>query len=649
MKYIYVLEDETRIQKEIFEALRLNEPQAQIRFFQSLEDFHQWMAVALKEGNKALFQGGLKLEQDNLPGAASADPTDELILLISKEEWLGSRYVHLIKKTIEAFVRKKICTAEDPTRMVITSYESPDFEFHLVEDPIISNVIFKPFDELILRQHLHFALKGHHAPSQNFVYKVQTSQEVEMTKEVRMEAAGDIGFVTVSPVEIKVGKISKYYGEVFKGKGRTHVMGRCLACEPHPDLKGQFRVWFSYFGIPSSQISDIRKNIVKRHEVEFSGNAPFKPQPPQLEWIILDGHKERVAKYKKILETVAEAKLKVFTSFESFLFQTDPLVAENSRKEAPWTDTDKLVLHLDTHGDQVLKVLPEEQEKKKILGEPYLEFKKASFRNRILESCLGTFKHWLAEGKVDQELIIFYSVGQFYTLKATRLSKNKTDKGQPYIEIEFVVPTIAERTSWVQKNFPTPHMAHAILIAKDFVPEERLTFWEEFVKTAQSKGGDPRFMLLSQQVPDEKFTRKLNWVEEIFEESNDSAYIERKLRWRCGVYGLNSNGEQSVFLSQCQEEIRVANPVETAELSEASLILNYYRPIESGAFRKFVFAKTSETYNEYRARCNFSVEHPTEKGMFQPHFVFFGITDGHLKGIRLWILDNYIEGKKDEG
>ena len=246
MKYIYVLEDDPKLQKQIYEGLRKTEPQAQIRYFISLESFQAWLATALKDGQKALYNGGEKLDIDPGQITASFDPSDELLLLISKDEWLGSRYLALIKKTIETFIRKNICTKEDPTRMIITAFESPDFDIKLVEDPCISNVIFKPFDELILQQHLHFALKGHHPASQSFVHKVQTAQEVEMTKEAQMEAVGDIGFVTRSPRAVKVGQIAKYYGEVFKSKGRTHVMGRCVACEPHPDLPDEFRLWFSF-------------------------------------------------------------------------------------------------------------------------------------------------------------------------------------------------------------------------------------------------------------------------------------------------------------------------------------------------------------------------------------------------------------------
>jgi hypothetical protein len=647
MKYIYVLEDDSKLQRQLLESLQKSEPQAQIRFFNSLEAFQLWLAIAVKEGQKSLYQGGAKLEGDTNQTAMSWDPTDELLLLITKEEWLGSRYLHLIKKTIESFIRKNICTKEDPTRVVITAYEGPDFDFKLVEDPIINNVLFKPFDDLILSQLMHFAIKGHHVPSQSFVHKVQTTQEVEMTKEVHMEAVGDIGFVTKSPREIKTHQISKYYGDVFKSKGRTHVMGRCIACEPHPELPGEFRVWFSFFGIPSWQISDIRKNMVMRNEVEYSGDTPFDSQTMKLDWVILDSDKERVVKFKKILTNVADAQVRVFTNFETFYFQSDPHGTEGKRKEAPWKDTDKLTLHLNVRGENILRVLPQDQEKKKIFGEPFAEFKKSSFHSKLHEASVATLKSWIAAGVADQELLVVHNQGHFYTMKAVSFEK-KTIEKETFIELVLTEPSPAERTKWVTAKFPTPQSAHAILISEEFLYEERLGFWEEFAKNASVNGPGPRFFALYKQVPDEKLVRRFGWLEDIYENGNDAPYIERKLNWRASNTLVPKEAGSSAYLRKCKESVRVANPVSIAELSEASLTMNYSRAIKVGAFRKFVLSKTAETFNEYRATCNYAVEHPTEKGQFQIHFVFFGLTDGHLKSIRVWILDNYVQSKQEE-
>ena len=385
--------------------------------------------------------------------------------------------------------------------------------------------------------------------------------------------------------------------------------------------------------------------MVKRNEIEFSGNSPFKPQELKKDWIILDADRERVAKYKKILGNAVDANVKVFSNFETFFFQSDPNGIENNRKESPWSDVEKITLVFDSRGDRLIKARPEEQEKKRIFGEPFAELKKASFHSKLHEISVPTLKSWIAAGASDNELLVVQNQGHFFTLKVTSFQK-KVEGVETHIEIEFTEPNLGERTKWLNTKFPTPQTSHAILIGEDYLYEEKLGYWEEFVKEAAEKGNTPRFFGLYKQVPDERIVRRLNWIEDIYENGNDSAYVERKLKWRGNISGEAGN---SAYLNSCKELIRVANPVSIAELSEASVIVNYKRAIDKGAFRKFVLSKTAETFSEYRATCNYSAEHPTEKGMFQAHFVFFGITDGHLKSIRVWILENYVQSKQEEG
>lgn len=648
MKYIYVLEDEPKFQGSIYEAIRKSEPAAQIRFFSTLEAFQKWIAIALKEGQSALHRGGEKLSQDPNPLTASSDSTDELTLLVSKDEWLGTRYLTLLKKTVESFVRKKICTPEDPTRLVITAFENPDFEIKLIEDPIITNLIFKPFDPLILDQQLHYALKGHHPPSQSFVHKVQTSEEVEMTKDAQMEAVGDVGFVTRSTREIKPGQISKFYGDVFKGTGRIHVMARCLACEKHPDFPGEFRVWLSYFGIPSHQITDIRKSMVKRNEIEYSPDASIKQQKAGADWVILDSHRDRFLQYKKIIEKLFNGRVQHFSSFDTFYFQLDPIAHENSRKEKPWPDTERLVLRFDASGDFILKAEPQDIEQKKIFGENFADFKKHSFSSRLFDKSANLWRQAVSTGQIDlQELILVQNGGHFFSLQVRKFQKVHVG-AEHFIDVEFVEPALHIRMDWYRKNFKTPQNADTVLIAEEFMKEERLPFWEEYIQKSQSSGSTTRYIGLFQKQPDEKFIRRLTWMADVFDETNETAYIERKLVWMGGsILGIEDH-MSTPFLRSCQEVIRVANPVEIAELSETALVINYQRAIEVGAFRKFVLSKKAETFNENLAVCNYSSEHPTEKDRFQCHFVFFGVTDARLKSIRLWILENYVQSKQEE-
>jgi hypothetical protein len=643
MKYIYVLEDELKFQEQIYKALKVSEPDAKIRFFVSIEEFQKWIVQAVKLGNQSLYFGGSALASDPEQELV-AQPDDHLLLLISKEEWLGSRHMALIRKTQDMLLRKKICTVEDPTRLVLSAFENPDFDIKLVEDRVICNVIFKPFDELILQQMLHFALKGHHPASESFVHSVTGEYQVEMTKEVQMEAVSDMGFVTRSPRPIEVGKISKYYGEVFRGKGRIHVMARCLSCQPHPEFKNEFQICFSYLGIPSHQISDIRKSMIKRNEVEYSGDPVHRPTGNKEKWILIESDTNRVQKWKDILNNNFNATCETVTNFETFLFQMDPAASQKSQKEKAWTDGASLTLTLNVQAQTVLLADPNSNQSKKIFGLTFEELQKKSFLQLLHPQSQTVWSGLIKSVSPKPEVLLVSSQNQFFLVKVMTEPYQKDQKEKKF---EFTEPSESEKQVWFDQNFPNPMKSFCLVISSQYVTEERVAFWRELFKVQADKGFKPRVVLLFDQVPSEKLSRELDWVDDIYEDSNEKPYIERKLKWL--YFGDSQKEAGTPFLNACKELIRVANPVDVAELSEAGLIINYYRQISLGAFRYFVLpTKQQDSFSEFLANCNYSQPHPSEKDLFQVHFVFFGVTDLLLKQIRVWILENYVNEKQKE-
>ena len=84
---------------------------------------------------------------------------------------IRSECISLLKKTKDLFVERKICTVEDPTAFVLTVFDDPGFKIKQLENRILNNVIFKPFDRLILIQHLTNAIDGRHPPSKYTITK----------------------------------------------------------------------------------------------------------------------------------------------------------------------------------------------------------------------------------------------------------------------------------------------------------------------------------------------------------------------------------------------------------------------------------------------------------------------------------------------
>ncbi len=274
MKYVFVLEDESKFQSEVCQALLEIDPKLQIRLFSQLEEFATWMKSAAREGPKSLAQAGHALNPD--AGDLPSEENDQLVLIVSKEEFLGSKWIALIKKTRQWFISKKICSEADPTSLVITVFNSPSFEIKLVEDRIINNVIFKPFDLLLLKQHLHFAVHGRHAPSELSVHNMKTTALIEVIKDVQLEKISELGMTTLSTRPIPIHAVAKYYSQLFVSNTHKSIIAICTLCERIPGKELSYRCTFRFYGTDRNQVRQIRTKSVaalQKETLSLTGNS----------------------------------------------------------------------------------------------------------------------------------------------------------------------------------------------------------------------------------------------------------------------------------------------------------------------------------------------------------------------------------------
>lgn len=279
MKYVYIIENDAKAVDEILETLKTIDPQIKPRLFYTLAQFANWIQQLTQVGKKSIAQGG------SAPGVrpdpkfsgvsdATGSEADQLACLISNNNIFGNKHLPLMKKVQDLFISQGLCKKESPTALVVTAYDDPDFNPKTIEARLVNNVILKPFDKLILRQHLIYAMSGRQPPSGFELSKMKTSAMVEMLKEVEVEAFSMVGFVTHSTRPLPVGAVAKYYGDVFKVGETRSVFARCFSCEPHPYKTNMFRCSFTFFGTESTQISAYRKHTLSaglaQREYRFS-------------------------------------------------------------------------------------------------------------------------------------------------------------------------------------------------------------------------------------------------------------------------------------------------------------------------------------------------------------------------------------------
>lgn len=162
------------------------------------------------------------------------------------------------------------------------------------------------------------------------------------------------------------------------------------------------------------------------------------------------------------------------------------------------------------------------------------------------------------------------------------------------------------------------------------------------------QGGDIQLFALSSRVfPEAQEIEMSEVCADIFYSPFNRSYIIKSLKFRWPA--LANKEDIFIGFGDFDQVIHASNPVGLKEVSEAGLVLQYYRELPVGTFREFILWMPNEVNTPtLLGQCNF-VEFDKEKKIYNCHFIFFGMKDYHLKHIRLWILHNYIEAKKSEG
>lgn len=652
MRFVYVLEDDTKFQKEICEAISFLDPKIQIRIYPKLENFVEWVRLMMTTGPAAISQGG------QIPTYVNQEPVPEnevhqLVAVISKIEFLGVKQLGLLRKTRDLFVQRQICTKEDPTSFVLTAFEDPEFKIRDLEDRILNNVIFKPFDRLILIQHLTFAIDGRHPASKYTITNQKTTAVVEMLKDVELEGVSEIGIVTKSYREIPVGSVAKYYGTPFTTQRHRSMIAICQACVPHPKEPKAFLCSFTFLAADPTQITSLRKIVKdkKAKEYEYDWKDIRRPNAPdRVHIVMLDEEEEGPAGIKGSLEKRFESiKVTCYESYGALHGDLDPAAAIQGRDtnlkafgSATW-----VTMHFDLAGLTYMGFETDKDDVTQLFGTTEEEHKKIQnwFTKALVPEHKEKFRHYVKTQTLmeDNILVITAQDNQFY------LKVIEARKDEKKFHLKVAELTKDEQIAWLTQNSRLKDPVDLLIVSHRFFSDTSQERWTHVIETLKNRFGKaPLLFMTSKKDFSDREEREFGkYVTDIFFKPMDRSYFEMKMKW--AFPRLLEKGDKIQIHTVIREEIiKTANPVPVSEISEAGFVMQYYRSIGVGSFREIVLWQPYEIgAPELLATCNFVEE--IGKDGFKCHFVFFGISDHFLKHIRVWIRDNYILSKDASG
>lgn len=650
MRFVYIIEDETKFQNEIAEALTGFDPKIQVRVFGSLESFVRWIKVVMQEGKAAIAKGGMPIIAKGQEANVEGDD-HELSLIVSKSEFLGKNQLNLLRKTQRLFISKGICTPEDPTAFVLTAFDEGHFNIKELEDGILSNVLFKPFDRLILQQHLIFAIDGRHPPSLTTVTSQKTTAIVEMIKDVPLQNISETGFTTLSSEQIKPGVIAKYYSSHFLTQTSRSVFAKMRACTPSKTEPGLFECDFSFLGADMTLVSNLRRKLrdpkAKSETLKTSSRGESSKA---LKIAIVDPEEtQNEGLHGQLMKRFINVQAFGYEKLSQFMADFNPAVLWREREKGlkAFSLGIQFGFLLERDSGFVAGFVGEEKPGMKLFNHPWdvLKAKPNWFLGYLKPEQKERLKKY-ASGRGDLSVGEVFNVTVDEQLFLIKVFGVDTKDGKKVVQ--FLELSEPEAVAHLEKTSPLPKDLDLLVISEKFFgtnPDQRWAPIKEDFAKRQRKF--PMIALIAQKSLTTEELRKLdNWVDDVFFRPVDRVYFLQKIvHLLPATKSVTEAVEIKAF--QTKEVIKVANPITVTEISEAGFVMEYYRPIPIGSFREMVLWQPYEIgAPEMLATCNYTEEIEGKKGMYSNHFVFFGAQDNKLKRIRVWILDNYVVAKQ---
>ncbi len=652
MQYVFLIEDDPKIQNELGDAIFKVDKKLQVAVFPSLEQFSKWIKMFLESGPQALAVAGTPLRKESRIDAVISDD-DRLALIISDNEIFGSQHIKLIRRFLEMVKQKGASNPDHLPSFLVTAFESPNFDFMPLQTPEITNVLFKPFDQLILTQLISFALSPGKSPAKAEVYNLQTDAVVEMLKDVELEHISDLGFTTRAKRMIDVGSFGKYYGANFTSPTRTSVFAKCVECIPHPVHKGEFQALFSYFGNNVVQISQLKK-LIKRSAFF---NVPFQwnlegPTTPKTAIIVGSGTPDGQDLMMRLKNQYSNINFCGYRKPADFLYevQTIDLVKEQKSAEKAFPTSNPVKLHFDAGGSFVLGSEPA-MGSGRWLSHTEDDLKTVDFATLVQDNQKGLWIRTVGQKTIQKDKDIFVihtKTARFFIKVLTIEQKQRPGTKDVYI-VETREATEDEIAAFMQANSTLPRKVDMMFLISDAFGGDQdrvLNVVQGALTRYRSKtpgeAGVPIFYVCKDELSYEASLKFAPLISDVFLMPLDTTYVFRKLT--SYIAGLSEKEHFETATIEFPHIIRVANPIKITEISEAALMMEYKRPIARGSFRRFLMWKPNEQeMQEVHAVCHSSTA--GSDGLIQNQFVYFGVTDTSLKEIRLWIRNNYIESK----
>lgn len=231
MPYLIAIESDPKSHKEIKESWAevSKELGHEVLLFRSLAEFSAEFAKP-DYINKILLLILLNIDELN-----KADPAKHIEELKAK---------HKCEIMLSIF--------EDPLKPLKKSSELP-----------VRNIIYRPFDLTILKEHTRIALFHGQRVRTQFVHSTQVNAEIEAIKKIKILAISEFGFKLDKKYPLEKNKAYKFYHPLFANKKQQNIWARMVS-----ESDTEYELYFCF--MPTVVLSQIRRKVAtSTNKVKF--------------------------------------------------------------------------------------------------------------------------------------------------------------------------------------------------------------------------------------------------------------------------------------------------------------------------------------------------------------------------------------------
>ncbi len=126
----------------------------------------------------------------------------------------------------EKFLETLTTTYKCP--VLVSLFDDPTKSVRKIESSIAKNLIYKPFDPTIFKEHTRFVLFPKQKIKTLFVHTTVAKNKLESLKKFKFTQLSELGFKIEKQYPLQMGKAYKFYHPYFQYQKNQHVWGRVV-------------------------------------------------------------------------------------------------------------------------------------------------------------------------------------------------------------------------------------------------------------------------------------------------------------------------------------------------------------------------------------------------------------------------------------